>query len=132
LENCCASLRDARLEDPCQMWESQSGVKPRASTMSRAIRRAGYTRKKRRWQLPSQKQQERVARFHSSLQLDVRQLVYIDECGSTIAVLPTLRLGRYSSSEPQARSLESRRQEHDLDCLFGLGWDGGVHEYRGN
>ena len=46
LENCCASLQDARLEDYCQMWESQSGVKLSPSTMSRTIRRAGYTRKK--------------------------------------------------------------------------------------
>jgi transposase len=45
--------KDARLEDYCQMWESQSGVKLSPSTMSRAIRRAGYTRKKRCWQLLS-------------------------------------------------------------------------------
>ncbi|HLH60881.1 MAG TPA: helix-turn-helix domain-containing protein [Ktedonobacteraceae bacterium] len=42
---------DARLEDYCQMWESRSGIKVSPSTMSRAIRAAGYTRKKRHWQL---------------------------------------------------------------------------------
>jgi transposase len=40
---------DARLEDYCQMWESRSGGKVSSSTMSRAIRAAGYTRKKRQW-----------------------------------------------------------------------------------
>src|SRR5262249_5953388 len=42
---------DASLEDYCQMWESQQGVKVSPSTMGRAIRRAGYTRKKRHWVL---------------------------------------------------------------------------------
>lgn len=37
---------DARLEDYCHMWESRSGVNVSPSTMSRAIRQAGYTRKK--------------------------------------------------------------------------------------
>jgi transposase len=40
---------DARLEEYCQMWENRSGIKVSPSTMSRAIRRAGDTRKKRRW-----------------------------------------------------------------------------------
>src|SRR5512135_2899418 len=37
---------DARQEDDCQMWESKHGIKVSASTMSRAIRQANYTRKK--------------------------------------------------------------------------------------
>src|SRR5512135_256991 len=41
---------DARLEDYCQMWESQHGSKVSASTMSRAIRQANYTRTKRPWE----------------------------------------------------------------------------------
>ncbi len=36
---------DARLQDYCQMWESRSGVKVSPSTMSRAMRAAGETRK---------------------------------------------------------------------------------------
>lgn len=38
---------DARLEDYCQLWETQHGIKVSPSTMSRAIRQANYTRKKR-------------------------------------------------------------------------------------
>ena len=41
---------DARLEDYCQMWESTHGIKVSPSTMSRAIRQANYTRKKRHWE----------------------------------------------------------------------------------
>ena len=38
---------DARLEDSCQIWESQHGIQVSPSTMSRAIRQANDTRKKR-------------------------------------------------------------------------------------
>jgi transposase len=41
---------DLRLEDHCQWWEQRHGVKVSTATMSRAIKRVGWTRKKRRWQ----------------------------------------------------------------------------------
>jgi transposase len=40
---------DVRLEDHCQLWEQSHGVKVSTATMSRAIKRVGWTRKKRRW-----------------------------------------------------------------------------------
>jgi transposase len=40
---------DATLETHCQLWQEQQGVAVSTSTMSRAIRRVGWTRKKRRW-----------------------------------------------------------------------------------
>jgi transposase len=42
--------RDARLEDHCQQWEAEHGVQVSTATMSRAIKRIGWTRKKSRWQ----------------------------------------------------------------------------------
>jgi transposase len=41
---------DARLEDHCQQWEAEHGVQVSTATMSRAIRRLGWTRKKSHWQ----------------------------------------------------------------------------------
>jgi transposase len=41
--------RDGRLEDHCQQWEAEHGVQVSTATMSRAIRRLGWTRKKSRW-----------------------------------------------------------------------------------
>ena len=41
---------DLRLEDHCHLWEQTHGVKVSTATMSRAIKRVGWTRKKRRWQ----------------------------------------------------------------------------------
>ncbi len=40
---------DIRLEDHCQLWEQTHGVKVSTATMSRAIKRVGWTRKKKRW-----------------------------------------------------------------------------------
>jgi transposase len=41
---------DIRLEDHCRLWEQTQGVQVSTATMSRAIKRVGWTRKKSRWQ----------------------------------------------------------------------------------
>jgi transposase len=40
-------MPDATLEQHCERWEHEQGVRVSISTMSRAQRRAGWTRKKR-------------------------------------------------------------------------------------
>ncbi len=40
----------ATLAEHCQRWGNRHGVTPSESTMSRAIHRVGWTRKKGRWQ----------------------------------------------------------------------------------
>jgi len=45
---------DATLERHCQLWESKQGDKVSISTMSRAIRRLGWTLKKRVWVPPNE------------------------------------------------------------------------------
>jgi transposase len=40
---------DVRLEDHCRLWEQTHGVQVSTATMSRAIKRIGWTRKKKRW-----------------------------------------------------------------------------------
>jgi len=40
---------DVGLEGQCQLWEQSHGVRVSTATMSRAIRRVGWTRTKRRW-----------------------------------------------------------------------------------
>ena len=40
---------DLGLEEQCRLWEQSHGVRVSTSTMSRAIKRVGWTRKKRRW-----------------------------------------------------------------------------------
>ncbi len=40
---------DVTLETHCQLWEQEHGLRVSTTTMGRAIRRVGWTRKKRRW-----------------------------------------------------------------------------------
>jgi transposase len=40
---------DLGLEEQCRLWEQSHGVRVSTSTMSRAIKRIGWTRKKRHW-----------------------------------------------------------------------------------
>ena len=40
---------DATLERHCQIWEHEHGLRVSPTTMGRAIRRVGWTRKKRQW-----------------------------------------------------------------------------------
>ena len=48
-----AAHRDATLAEHCRLWQAAQGVAVSEATMSRAIKRLGWTRKKRRWQPPS-------------------------------------------------------------------------------
>ena len=41
--------RDATLADHCQLWEAEHRTKVSTASISRAITRLGWTRKKRRW-----------------------------------------------------------------------------------
>jgi transposase len=51
---------DATLERHCQLWEIKQGVKVSISTMSRAIRRLGWTLKKRVWVPPNEMKRTEV------------------------------------------------------------------------
>jgi transposase len=45
---------EATLEEHREMWKEQHGVRVSVATMSRAIRRLGWTYKKRRWEPPNE------------------------------------------------------------------------------
>lgn len=45
---------EATLERHREMWKEQHGVRVSVATMSRAIRRLGWTYKKRRWEPPNE------------------------------------------------------------------------------
>jgi transposase len=50
----------ANLECHCEIWEERQGVKVSISTMSRAIRKLGWSRKKDRWVPPSETKRPEV------------------------------------------------------------------------
>ncbi len=45
---------DATLERHCELWEEERGVRVSVATMSRAVRKLGWTFKKSRWWPPSE------------------------------------------------------------------------------
>jgi transposase len=45
--------RDATIQEHCRIWEAEHGQQVSTATMSRAISRVGWTRKKRHWAPPS-------------------------------------------------------------------------------
>lgn len=51
---------EATLERHCELWEKHRGVRVSISTMSRAVRKLGWTFKKRRWVPPSETKRREV------------------------------------------------------------------------
>ncbi len=51
---------DATLERHCELWEEKHRVRVSISTMSRAIRKLGWTRKKRVWVPPNETKKREV------------------------------------------------------------------------
>jgi transposase len=114
---------DAKLEAHCQMWEEQQGVAVSTSTMSRAIRRVGWTRKKRRWVPTSRNEETRAAWREHLKHLDARKLVVIDECGSNIALTPLS--ARAPKGARAGRAVFHAIGEKIRPCLLllaGLAW----------
>ena len=50
----------ATLERHCEIWEERQGARVSISTMSRAIRKLGWSRKKDRWVPPSETKRREV------------------------------------------------------------------------
>lgn len=51
---------DVTLERHCELWEIKRGVKVSISTMSRAVRKLGWTFKKSHWEPPSEMKKREV------------------------------------------------------------------------
>lgn len=77
---------DATLAEHCQIWEMTQGVQVSSATMSRAIQLLNSTRKKKTLRASEQKEEERAAWREQAQTLDAGKLVFIDECGSNIAL----------------------------------------------
>lgn len=77
---------DATLEEHCQIWETTQGVQVSTASMSRAIQRLNWTRKKKTLRASEQKEADRAAWREQTQTLDAGKLVFVDECGSNIAL----------------------------------------------
>ena len=88
---------DATLERHCELWEEGRGARVSVSTMSRAVRKLGWTRKKDAGSLRARRGgQERLA--GAPLRgVDPRRLVFVDECSTNVAL--TTRYARAPEGE---------------------------------
>lgn len=77
---------DATLAEHRQIWETTQGMQASSATMSRAIQGLDWTRKKKTVRASEQKEEERAAWREPAQTLDARNLVFLDECGSNIAL----------------------------------------------
>jgi len=77
---------DATLEEHCRLWEAETGVKVSISTMSCAIQRLKWTRKKKTLEAKERKEEERQAWKDKAKDFDVSKCRIIDETGSNLAL----------------------------------------------
>ncbi len=79
---------DATLEQHCDLWEQTHDERVSRWTMSRAIKRLGWTRKKKSLGATERNEQERATWRENASKLPTESLVFLDECGSNIALAP--------------------------------------------
>jgi transposase len=79
---------DATLEQHCDFWEQTHGERVRSFPMSRAIKRLGWTRKKKSLGATERNEEERATWRANASKLPTESLVVIDETGSNIALTP--------------------------------------------
>ncbi|GCE18184.1 IS630 transposase-related protein [Dictyobacter kobayashii] len=77
---------DATLAEHCQFWEATHGIEVSSATMSRAITRLNWTRKKKTIRASEQNEADRDVWCEQAKELDASKLIFIDECGSNIAL----------------------------------------------
>jgi transposase len=114
---------DATLQEHCRLWEAETGVKVSISTMSDAILRLKWTRKKKTLEASERKEEERQEWRKKAKDLDVNKCRFIDETGSNRAL--TRRYARAPKGERARGSIPRNRGKNvtlisDLS-LAGLG-----------
>jgi transposase len=112
---------DATLAEHCQIWETTQGVPISSATMSRAIQRLNWTRKKKTLRASEQKEEDRAAWREQAQTLDAKKLVFLDECGSNIALT---RLYARSPKGERAYGAVPRNKRANITLLAALSLQG--------
>jgi len=112
---------DATLGMHCQFWEQTQGVRVSMSTMSRVIKRIGWTRKKKTLSATERNEEARSTWRKQCMHLDAKQLVVIDECGSNIGLTPL-----YARAPKGIRAYGSvpRNRGKNTTLIAALSWFG--------
>jgi transposase len=112
---------DATLEMHCQLWEQSYGEHVSTSTMSRAIRCLGWTRKKKTIGATERNEDARAAWREQCKELDATKLVVIDECGTHISLTP---LYARAPKGKRAYSKVPRNRGKNTTVIAALTWSG--------
>ena len=80
--------RNATLEEHCRRWEAEHGVQVSTASISRAIARLGWTRKKKTLVARERDEAARMAWREQARQLAAQDLVFVDETGANVALTP--------------------------------------------
>jgi transposase len=112
---------DATLQEHCEFWEAEHGIQVSTATMSRAIQRRGWTRKKKTLRASEQNEEDRVAWREQAQTLDAGKLVFVDECGSNIALT---RLYSRSPKGKRACGTVPRNRRANITLLASLSLQG--------
>jgi transposase len=112
---------DATLAEHCQFWEATHDIQVSSATMSRAIKRLNWTRKKKTLRASEQQEEERVAWREQAQKLDAHNLVFLDECGSNIALT---RLYARSPKGKRAHGAVPRNRRANITLLAALSLQG--------
>lgn len=108
---------DATLEEHCRLWEAETGVKVSISTMSDAILRLKWTRKKKTLEASERNEEERREWREKAKNLDVNACRFIDETGSNRAL--TRRYARAPKGK-RARGSIPRNRGKNLTLISDL------------
>ena len=112
---------DATLAEHCQIWETTQSVQVSSATMSRAIQRLNWTRKKKTLRASEQKEEDRAAWREQAQTLDAGKLVFVDECGSNIALT---RLYARSPKGKRVYGAVPRNKRANITLLASLSLQG--------
>ncbi len=111
---------DATLQEHCELWEAEYGMHVSTATMSRAIQRGGWTQKKKTLRASERKEEARTAWREQAQTFDISKLVFVDECGSNIALTRLYARSRHPGNGHMALSHANRRANLTLLASLSL------------
>jgi transposase len=121
LETQLRAHADATLEQHCEMWEQAHGEPVSRWTMSRAIKQLGWTRKKKSLGAMERNEEERATWRKEASKLPAKQLIFLDECGSNIALTP---LYARAPKGERARGSVPRNRGKNITLIAALSLEG--------
>jgi transposase len=108
---------DATLEEHCRLWEAQTGINVSISTMSDAIQRLEWTRKKKTLEASERNEEERREWREKAKDLDITTCRFLDETGSNRALA---RLYARAPKGKRARGLVARNRGKNMTLICDL------------